>query len=436
MAFCSKCSGTETDSYGLARCDKCLNLFCNKCSGVTASEHKGVALKKRSPNIIYLCNECSKSDDVRAPQSAFFCRLWESLKTIQEKVDNARVDDTGKGADCHEISNQYTDIKAHLDGIKIDINNIECKTNNYTNIINGLKSDGDTFSDKVDSALETILTRMDCKLRSVADNIKDTNVELVKIITDADYQNNAAQNPNVQETQRLYDQLFGMLSRTFCHRFERLEEEIQMLRGVDRPKSAPEPKITLPVRSDLSNIVKSSHNQGNQGRAGSGPVPTLPLLDRSGLRNRIANAANNQEAQKGLGSINNANHPDNNKGDLLQASKNSKNFVTSKIKPAQISPRALVFLGKVDKTITTSDIGDHLKAIFGTDEIFQIEELEVPNNEFKNFKVIGRVELEPELLKVDNWPDGLVVRKFGFFRATNGYRRGGARGNGHRKYRK
>ena len=62
MAVCFKCKTLETDSYSHVKCNKCDSILCVKCSNISASEHKGIALgiavRKRSPQITFLCKDC------------------------------------------------------------------------------------------------------------------------------------------------------------------------------------------------------------------------------------------------------------------------------------------------------------------------------------------------------------------------------------------
>ena len=68
------------------------------------------------------------------------------------------------------------------------------------------------------SGLENMLTQMDDKLQTFTKNIRDTNVELGKLITQPN-----AQNSSLLNKQDLHNQLFNALSRTFNQRFESIE---------------------------------------------------------------------------------------------------------------------------------------------------------------------------------------------------------------------
>lgn len=58
MATCSKCHREPDETYALAKCDQCACMLCSECSKLSASEHRGVTVKKRSPCVSYRCTDC------------------------------------------------------------------------------------------------------------------------------------------------------------------------------------------------------------------------------------------------------------------------------------------------------------------------------------------------------------------------------------------
>lgn len=101
----------------------------------------------------------------------------------------------------------------------------------------------------------------------------------------------------------------------------------------------------------------------------------------------------------------------------------SKNIATSKIKAANIVPKASIFLSRIDKEVTVADITEHLTSVFDENENFQIEEIAVRSGDYKRFEISSRPEIEKELLDPSNWPNDVIVKKFGFFRPTYKQRR-------------
>lgn len=95
MVSCSKCNAEETETYAHAKCDECNVLLCVNCSNLSASEHKGITLKKRSPCVRYSCCECLKSmkDENRGKIRRSIGDIETSLlKAMQKGFDDIRAD--------------------------------------------------------------------------------------------------------------------------------------------------------------------------------------------------------------------------------------------------------------------------------------------------------------------------------------------------------
>ena len=122
--------------------------------------------------------------------------------------------------------------------------------------------------------------------------------------------------------------------------------------------------------------------------------------------------------------------------EVNKSNKQVKRFENSKIKAAQVTPKAYTFLSNIDKGVALADIQDHLKTVFGVSESFKIEEVPARSEEIKSFKITSKPEIQTRLLDHNNWPSEVVVRKFGFFRGTHSQRGGPRSHYGGRPYRK
>ena len=269
MAICNKCSAEESDSYGHAKCDKCGSLLCVKCTSLTGSEHKAVALKKRSPHIMYICIDCFKPGTSDFGPNGFFSFLRDPLKSLQRQVEEiksynvkndtklekvlktfettskstiSKIEDmTTKTANSLKVVEsssdmQITKMQTQLDGM-------------YSNIVSTLQKDkteykGDIESYKtelgamVNSGLDNMVTQMGDKLQALADNIRDSNVELVQVITGPIKHNNPSSSHNTQD---LHNQLFISLSQVFNQRLDYIEKEIHILKASPQSAAAARP---------------------------------------------------------------------------------------------------------------------------------------------------------------------------------------------------
>lgn len=140
MLTCGKCKSGETDSYGLAKCDFCKILKCVSCSGISASEHKGITVKKRSPCITYKCLECLESCTPNVSSdpnyiTAFKNLLDKGFKDIKDFIRNenstgelSRLLEDTNGSVSSMISEQVT-LSSKIDDLSNSINaKVSCTT--------------------------------------------------------------------------------------------------------------------------------------------------------------------------------------------------------------------------------------------------------------------------------------------------------------------
>ena len=79
-------------------------------------------------------------------------------------------------------------------------------------------------------------------------------------------------------------------------------------------------------------------------------------------------------------------------------------------------PKFTSFVSKLAPGTTTEDLLDYLKSTFGESNTFKIDELKVQSQEYCSFKVETDPTLQNTILDLKNWPKGVVVKKFKFFR--------------------
>ena len=79
-------------------------------------------------------------------------------------------------------------------------------------------------------------------------------------------------------------------------------------------------------------------------------------------------------------------------------------------------PKFTAFVSKLAPGTTTEDLLDYLKSTFGESNTFKIDELKVQSQEYCSFKVETDPTLQNTILDLKNWPKGVVVKKFKFFR--------------------
>ena len=91
MPLCSRCRVEESDSYNHAKCDNCESVLCVSCTGLSASEHKGVAVKKRSPYLIFHCKDCTSPKAVQDLYREVANLQMEMGKKLQDGFDELKA---------------------------------------------------------------------------------------------------------------------------------------------------------------------------------------------------------------------------------------------------------------------------------------------------------------------------------------------------------
>lgn len=95
----------------------------------------------------------------------------------------------------------------------------------------------------------------------------------------------------------------------------------------------------------------------------------------------------------------------------------SRKVENSKIIAAD--PKIAVQVKNLENNITKEDLLEYLKQVFGTTHSYNIEELNVRSGDYTSFKIVLKKELLREVLNPRNWPEGVEVREFQFFRHYN-----------------
>lgn len=96
----------------------------------------------------------------------------------------------------------------------------------------------------------------------------------------------------------------------------------------------------------------------------------------------------------------------------------SRNDGSDKISAAKLQKRTSVLVSRLDKNVSADDLKEYLLATFGTGEEFVIEEQTVRSGEYRSFRVEIKLDSLDSLMTPSNWPVGVVVKKFRFFRST------------------
>ena len=127
MVLCNKCNNEETESYSHAKCDGCGTILCVNCSGLSASEYKGITLKKRSPCVKYHCKEClqSNKDDANANLSN---KIVKYLETIQKTVNGLKTENAQLRSIINNMSTKMDDISSKLSSTTSMIDNVNADT--------------------------------------------------------------------------------------------------------------------------------------------------------------------------------------------------------------------------------------------------------------------------------------------------------------------
>lgn len=95
----------------------------------------------------------------------------------------------------------------------------------------------------------------------------------------------------------------------------------------------------------------------------------------------------------------------------------SRKLQSSTISAANIPKKTSVFVSKLDRQVTADDLHLYLKSTFGNDQDFVVEEQKVRTGEYRAFRVRAGLELLSDLLSSSNWPEGVLIKKFHFFRS-------------------
>ncbi|CAH0559374.1 unnamed protein product [Brassicogethes aeneus] len=166
-------------------------------------------------------------------------------------------------------------------------------------------------------------------------------------------------------------------------------------------------KQTNPVRTDFSvaDAVTKFPNQGNQqtdtNQTYSSVANASKIDSNQRKQNQITNSSGNQE--KPQETINN------NKKKVVGSNEDKKVFKSAPRK-------AFIHLGRVDLNTTSDDIKNHVVSTFKTND-FKIEPCPVREGAKSiSFKIETDSSIVKELYLSENWPKGVLINKYRFFR--------------------
>lgn len=92
----------------------------------------------------------------------------------------------------------------------------------------------------------------------------------------------------------------------------------------------------------------------------------------------------------------------------------SRKIQNSRLTAATIQKKTSVFVSRLDGKVTSEYLLEYLQSTFGATEAFMIEEQKVRSGDYRSYRVEARVELLDRLLCADNWPEGILVKRFRF----------------------
>lgn len=94
----------------------------------------------------------------------------------------------------------------------------------------------------------------------------------------------------------------------------------------------------------------------------------------------------------------------------------TRRMTGARIAAANIQKKTSILVGRLGLHVTADDLKDYMKATFGDAECFLVEEQKVRSGDYRSFRVEGPLDLLDGLLCSSNWPEGVLVKKFRFFR--------------------
>lgn len=160
-----------------------------------------------------------------------------------------------------------------------------------------------------------------------------------------------------------------------------------------------------PPSTQVSVENRSTSPAGNAALVGSRRVSNFP-----GSSGRVPVSARPSAGQSSSGAGNST------KRTPYSTVLGSRRVCGAKISAASILKKTSILVGRLDLGVAKEDLTDYLKSTFGDTECFLVEEQKVRSGEYRSFRVEARLDLLEKLLCPTNWPEGVLIKKFRFFR--------------------
>lgn len=336
-------------------CDICQRVVCATCSKVSASEVRVLILKARS--LQHFCPDCI--------QSTFrnIAEMSQRLSNCEKEIKRyrAKVDDMSKL------------IKSTEEELKIL--RVERSDSNITDLNNRMK----TIEEKI-------------KLDPVTACDDHTRLEqsITKSITEALQQHTSAMSAN-----------FGTL---MDHINQQSSDFRKFQKSID--------KLKFPDETDSHSSLVNH-------------LPRAPSVSTQRVSHAVMQATTQQTLSKYINLAQDINEKDSHTPNKSAKLKNRISIIGEKKSdnvPGNLkasTPLTTISVSKVSLDVTGTDLLEYLRASFGQNVKFNIENTDVKSGEYKAFKVMAPKELEENLLQPNNWPQGIAVKKFTLFHAHN-----------------
>lgn len=94
----------------------------------------------------------------------------------------------------------------------------------------------------------------------------------------------------------------------------------------------------------------------------------------------------------------------------------SKKINGAKIVAANIPKKTSVFVSKLDRGVSADDLLKYIQETFGAGDVFGIDEQTVRSGDYTSYRVEIKADRLGDFLSPSNWPEGVLIKKFRFFR--------------------
>lgn len=290
---------------------------------------------------------------------------------------------------------------------------LHCRANSMTTENQDLKQFiTDVVRTEITLALKAIPlnsnTNLSTKLDTLSvdvNNLRESNIDLVRLLTQG---NQIMPSSNLAANHHAHENQHKSQYREFQTKIDNLNQELLGLKNFIQGKEVP----------NLSKNLESSTNESSNLKVSHQNIPPIKEINNTGKQNisitphytsivrDVPRSSHHNERKKYR---NQQNIP------IIGTRKNENLKITA----AKIHPKATIQVRKLGLEVTAEDLNDYLKSTFGQLENFKIEKLTVKSEDYNSYRVDANAELRENLLDSTNWPEGVEVKIFQFFRPRN-----------------